>query len=718
MIMRNNILKLISLMTLASLVSCSSDEINEIQDMTPQKIEIKASYADVPISRSALTPNVSGLTVNWSKNDMLCLMQNTEGNYESTELILHEGEGKKTGIFTGSGLPPKQQPAVYQGFYPASIHGKTPEEWMTNASYAGQVQRGYDNADHLGVYDYMISEDLDDLSKTMKFYHTGVVFCFDITLPQEEDSYPVSFTLMTTDAAGKATSEGGLFCNCHGDKTNMQTLNFEQCEAGNKHFKAYMISNCNIKPGQTLVAILNMYNHNRYEHQLTCKEAVTSDRADKTISGSSYVVPISEWTKSEHKILNSSTSESRCDGEGTAESPYLIKEGANLLYLVSNMAFKKENYYRLECDIEIQNEYAWKGIGTADRPFQGHFDGQGHTIYGKIKYVNAKNYGLFNDALDATITNLNLQLDIVCSCNHMGALVGRCTNTTITNCHHNGSIIINDGQYLGGLVGDCLQGSCIHGCTSRGSISKSKEGTKQETDMGGICGSMSTSSKIEKCQNYKTVTLENYSQNYSRMGGILGFLSREESAPHGHIWMCSNHGKVNIKNLSSQQTYLGGIVGYGRYITVCECLNEGSIIVEEKNSENAIGGICGNAYRHLNLLRCINRGNIQNMNSAWVTYSGGLAGKVEEDAGTIHQCLNEGNVCQLPAGTHRASKSASFIGYCKKENVIFNCCTSGKNVEIKDGVGEVVSADTPQFYIGNATTPQIGKCNEKHNKIK
>ena len=66
------------------------------------------------------------------------------------------------------------------------------------------------------------------------------------------------------------------------------------------------------------------------------------------------------------------------DGSGTQADPYLIRnsEAMDTLATETNAGNVAPNtYFKLTGDVTLR-----KCVGTADHPFQGHFDGGGNTI--------------------------------------------------------------------------------------------------------------------------------------------------------------------------------------------------------------------------------------------------------------------------------------------------------------------------------------------------
>lgn len=110
-------------------------------------------------------------------------------------------------------------------------------------------------------------------------------------------------------------------------------------------------------------------------------------------------------------------------GEGTADSPYLIRTAADLAYMSKYAAYTTDyKYYRLDNNIDLSDAY-WTPIGsivgTDKKNFMGFFDGDGHTISGlKVMWgnedPNVLNYGLFSSIEGvkgkvATVQNLVIE---------------------------------------------------------------------------------------------------------------------------------------------------------------------------------------------------------------------------------------------------------------------------------------------------------------------
>lgn len=130
----------------------------------------------------------------------------------------------------------------------------------------------------------------------------------------------------------------------------------------------------------------------------------------------------------------------------------------------------------LESDIDLNN-HLWTSIGeSADLPFSGNFNGQGHKIKNlKININGSKSYGLFGNVYHANIQNLeidtvtlgnkNVNIDVigVLSANAYASTI---VNIGIKNVDFTGADIIN----MGGIVGIVGNGTKVIKCSIENSI--------------------------------------------------------------------------------------------------------------------------------------------------------------------------------------------------------------------------------------------------------
>ena len=222
-------------------------------------------------------------------------------------------------------------------------------------------------------------------------------------------------------------------------------------------------------------------------------------------------------------------------GDGSKESPYLICNGSELAKLAEDVStianFSKGKYFKLTADI-VMNTGVFDCVVPATRqdkedlpkdndismfrltprigtyngdedymPFQGTFDGDGHTISGLIDALySGKNYdGLFRMVENGVVKNLGLSDCYSLGNSYCGGIVGRLVNSRLVNCFIVHSYVEQGGSYGGALVGRCQGESYILNCYADCTI-------YGKNDMGGLVGRIGngteTPSLIDNCFSY------------------------------------------------------------------------------------------------------------------------------------------------------------------------------------------------------------------------
>ena len=224
------------------------------------------------------------------------------------------------------------------------------------------------------------------------------------------------------------------------------------------------------------------------------------------------------------------------DGFGIKTNPYLIEDVEDLKLLaekVNSGETYTNKYFKQTANIDLNNE-PWTPIGKSNNPFKGIFDGDGHQIT-KLKVTGESNFaGLFGNVWEATIQNCNVTGEIGGD-SFVGGIVGNAgNNTCILNCSFQGNVTGNLG-FVGGIVGNTSSGCEVSGCFVIGKVEGQQE-------VGGIAGeSIGT---IKNCYVLADVTAAVFSA-----GGIAG------DAYNVTIENCYYGGKV------SSRIKAGGIAG-------------------------------------------------------------------------------------------------------------------------------------------------------------
>lgn len=242
--------------------------------------------------------------------------------------------------------------------------------------------------------------------------------------------------------------------------------------------------------------------------------------------------------------------------------------------------------------------YGWTPIGEGDStPFTGTFDGQGYTITGlRITGTKTGYAGLFGYIKNATIKSVTLNgVNIVCGL-YIGALAGCAKSCTISGVTVSNAMIVSQGAFTGGILGQLEGSKSIHGniisCSYDGIISGN--GTLSgKNSVGGIVGYMNIYTDVSQCYSSGSVTAA------QSAGGIVGRMEGYGDVNDSSASITVN----NCYNLStvSAASNSGGIVGYlyangssnsgGKQYSkfvVSHCINFGSVDAEIK-----AGGIEG-----------------------------------------------------------------------------------------------------------------------------
>lgn len=170
--------------------------------------------------------------------------------------------------------------------------------------------------------------------------------------------------------------------------------------------------------------------------------------------------------------------------------------------------------YNLGCDIVFPEGEVWTiPFGTSEHPYQGEFDGKGHTIQGfTFDNSNCECSGFFGCTKNAEINNLTLKDSVVTGGKYTGALIGKTTNTIVENCYVTGNNAISGTYEVGGIVGDTGVNSYFVYCYAQGSL----DNQNPQGYTGGIAGN-NYGSEINSCVCRCSIS------GKGTQGGIAGF---------------------------------------------------------------------------------------------------------------------------------------------------------------------------------------------------
>ena len=351
------------------------------------------------------------------------------------------------------------------------------------------------------------------------------------------------------------------------------------------------------------------------------------------------------------------------EGEGTEESPYLIKTLDDMI-LLSDKVNNNTNYdsgtgtsvyarnylgkfFRLENDIDMGN-YRFTPIGNRWAAyFAGTFDGNGHTLSNVYINTSTAGYAAVFGKCDtlSVIKNLNVDGATVNSAGYYGAAIVGWTLGTITNCHVYNSTIYNTGIAAAGVA--CIA-TYMSDCSTENSIITGLGGFTA-----GVVGEIDRA--ISNCYAIgTTVNCGAIAEGYPA-GGVVAELYHSSLLPTPttatDLYFA---GTVRGDYNHTANMLVGGVVGTAYRSTVERCYNTG--IVTGYYSHAYVGGVVG-CLQGSSLKESYNVGRVQDPSSR---YCGGITGYVlaATGSGTVEQssveeCYSAG---QLRAETYQYNK--------------------------------------------------------------
>lgn len=318
-------------------------------------------------------------------------------------------------------------------------------------------------------------------------------------------------------------------------------------------------------------------------------------------------------------------------GDGTADSPYLIRTAAHFEELSLAVTAKNDfagKCFLLDNDITFENGYtftpAGNGLTTA---FNGTFDGNGKTLR-NLHLTGSRYIAMFaNIGPDGVVKNLNLQNATLESTDSYGGMIAAYVKGKVENCHVQGTVTSVKGSYKGGVIGWLYTGA-------------------KATDVS-FSGNITTGATF---------------------GGIVGQLYGELD----HAWS-----DVTLISVSEEQSsHIGGLAGVVlKWDDVTARISDSYFIGNiQAGPHNICGGVAGTLERS-SIERCWNGGYIYGMGAAANT--GGLVGMLS--GGTIRDSYNAGTVyntdaskCGGIAGSSSAANDTPRLINCLNLGTLFN----------------------------------------------
>lgn len=318
-------------------------------------------------------------------------------------------------------------------------------------------------------------------------------------------------------------------------------------------------------------------------------------------------------------------------GTGVQGDPYLVSTAAQLDEVQNSLAA----HYLQTADIDLAGYANWMPIGGSqdwDNYFTGTYDG-GNFKISNLTIVRPTFYlaGLFGGIELSTLKNINLYNVHIIGRYQVGALVGYCRDSTVTDCHAYGGIVAA-AEYgtVGGLIGDCWSRS-----------------TSVDTLIAD-CGA-----EVEVTSIYNADA-----GGSSDIGGFIGnFGTNYVPAPTMLLTRCYATGNVLTPEWTAESgTYssnVGGFVGGTNAtavgaVIISECYATGDV-----RCDLTAGGFVGDMNKQTTIRDCYATGAVYGSMAAEATVSklGGFVGleygfaSAGYGLNTIERCYSAGPVC-------------------------------------------------------------------------
>lgn len=564
--------------------ACSqNDEVSFVDDDNDKTLEIMTIVATQGDALTRMTHDDTdnhGLIVKWTANDAFRVYSSDDT--KSTTFAIpspYAGNGKIATFITESNIGVSINA---NAFFPNS---RAEKKWADcYFSVLGQIQDASKPRAHLVDYNFMTAKVTFASTSiaTINFLHKIAVLKFMVTLPTGVS--PKSISLSTQDEADivvvqKASDESIL--------ATAKQLTMSIVNATSNEHTAYMAILPSTLNQQLAVAVTGsdgmVYNYTvsfdedfSYEAGRVYNSALTLKNATEEGYGIA-----SEF---DNDVIGEAWDQSNDKGS-TEDNPYLIENAAHLKYLIEQVEAGEaylDKYFKLTTDIKVTAD-TWTPIGiSSSKPFNGNFDGGGHTISGELKGTfsdDIQHFGFFgyvrNNSNPTLLQNLHIAANVIWSFGNPGGTITDpfCVGSVagyislkdknapiiVRNCTMSGEMQISGGSVgygdlcIGGMIG--VANGYIQNSSAIGKINVSCKG--RLIRIGGVIGGADiTLSEATYCINNSSIIFsdtEHSNTIYSVMvGGIAGYYS-------GKLLGCCNQGSISGNSLSSVD--IGGIVG-------------------------------------------------------------------------------------------------------------------------------------------------------------
>ena len=313
------------------------------------------------------------------------------------------------------------------------------------------------------------------------------------------------------------------------------------------------------------------------------------------------------------------------EGEGTEDSPYLIKSAQDFYSIAEKISEDNtglDEYFLIANAIDFGGSEASPAllpsigkagidkIASVNWGFEGNLNGNNQEISGI--YHNEDNNdvaGNFNALISSlgrygTVYNIVITEDnYISGYSYTGSVVSLC-HGNVFQCV-NSADVTSTGAFAGGICGYLIKGvGGVAGCYNTGNVSAMTyaAGIVAGAQSGGSLGTTSNDYQgynVMNCQNYGDI----YTTNNTGAAGIAGSYS-------GTIYTCQNFGDISGNPEKTTGQYNAGIVATLTYpLTIFDCTNNGNVSGASKVA-GIVGAVMKGDDSEIDIRSCVNNGEI------------------------------------------------------------------------------------------------------------
>ncbi len=404
--------------------------------------------------------------------------------------------------------------------------------------------------------------------------------------------------------------------------------------------------------------------------------------------------------------------EAMTKNEGHSEDTAISIQTVDDFFNIKNDA---EAYYKLEADLDFEQEKEISLFPSKNTGFSGKLYGNGHTLK-NIKLAANEYSGLFGYMNNAVVQDLkieNISLALTSSVKYAGAISGFAQNTQLKNI--------------------TIQAFTMNVADKKDMV------TSYDAYMGGLVGKTETTENkqciIENCSlsgvdiNLKEIKTTSSKAVYS--GLFVGHLAGETGVSNSNA-----SGNFTAKLKTNATVYVGGFVGANSAAKrITSCYTDGTIELTriDSSSKLSVGGFVGaNVDGWCNLFDCLAIQDIKILADsdeekatttklANTVYVGGLVGNLTNRSPEgINQCLYVPKKDGIKVVTQVTGKTTDDV--VKYDDVLLSLTIAKINDSLKTQIRDVYSMEDKLAFnftvkLDDAEVTDAAKLEEIRNKV-